>query len=139
MALESYIEVNGALRTKKYKDVPDTSIPRAKAEKSMALDSIQVTANTVAYDANGNSIGNMSSVVGLANFRFNQYISIGVALDPTQPTVLTVLTPLDAYNAVYKSTVNWKGADNVIHTVQVESVAEALELGMKARATVYGV
>lgn len=139
MGLEAYTEIKGALRTLKYKSVPDSSISKAKADKITALGNVKVTANTVAYDADGNSLGNMSSVVGIASFRFNQYISIGVALDTTKPTELTILSNLDAYNAVYKSTVNWKGADNVVHTVQIESVCEALEAGMLARANVYGV
>jgi len=139
MKLEQYTEIKGSLRTPKFREVPDIGIAKSKADKSKALDGIKVNQNTVYYDANGTAIGNMSSVVAIAGFRYNQYTSIGVALDPTTPTVLTVLAPIDAYNAVYKSTVKWKGADNVVHTVQVESICEALEAGMIARAKVYGV
>jgi len=139
MKLEKYIEINGALRTPKYREIPDTGISKSKVDKDNALNNIKVNKNTVYYDANGIALGNMSSVVSIANFRYNQYTSIGVALDPLTPTVLTVLTPLDAYNAVYKSTITWKGADNIVHNVQIESICEALELGMKERAKIYGV
>jgi hypothetical protein len=86
--------------------------------KKDTLDTLVITANTVAYDANGKAIGNMSAVVGLANFKFNQALAQGVA-------------PVDAYQAVYKDTIiGWKGADNLPHEVQVESICEALEAGM---------
>lgn len=118
--------------------VPD-AIKGTKAKKQQAKDDIVVTANTVMYDGDIVSINYMSSVVAVANFKYNQYTSIGVALDPLTPAVLTILTPDQAYTAVFKSTITWKGADNLNHTVQIESVAEALELAMTATATVIGV
>lgn len=89
-----------------------------KVTRNKTLDKLVVTANTVAYDANGKAIGNMASVVSLANWKFNQGLATGNSADVT-------------YQAIYKdTTVVWKGADNVLHTVMVESVCEALEVSM---------
>jgi hypothetical protein len=87
--------------------------------KQDTLGTLVITANTVAYDANGKAIGNMSAVVGLANFKFIQeMIKIYPELAPV-------------YQAIYKDTIiGWRGADNLPHEVQVESICEALEAGM---------
>ena len=104
----------------------------AKIAKEKALDELQITHETVAYDADGRSIGTMGAVVALVGYRFNQAISIGLPLDPTTPTVLTVLTPTQAYQLLYKDTrINWKGADNVKHNVMLESVCETLEKSIR--------
>jgi len=42
------------------------------------------------------------------------------------------------YDAVYKSTVGWKGADNEVHTVQLESLSEALEKNLLEIKNVIG-
>ena len=100
---------------------------RLKREKVETLDSLVITANTVLYDANGKSLGNMASVVSLANWNFNKLLSLGK-------------TNAVAYKTVYKDTlVNWKGADNKIHTVQIESICEALNASMLEVAKTLGV
>lgn len=112
----------------------------AKIAKEKALDELQITHETVAYDANGRSIGTMGAVVALVGYRFNQAISIGLPLDPTQPSVLTVLTPAQAYQTLYKDTrINWKGADNVKHNVMLESVCETLEKSIREVSIIIGV
>jgi len=105
----------------------DIYTDRLRKEKKEQLDKLVITTNTVAYDANGKAIGNMSAVVGLANFKFNQALASGIAPDI-------------AYQSVYKDVkVGWKGADNIVHMVQIESIAEALEAGMQEVAKVLGV
>jgi len=100
---------------------------RLKKEKIQKLNTLKVTANTVLYDANGRAVGNMASVVSLANWQFNKLLSLGK-------------TATVAYKTVYKDTlVNWRGADNVVHNVQVESICEALNNSMLEIAKVIGV
>ena len=46
----------------------------------------------------------------------------------------------EAYKAIYKDmTVRWRGADNEVHEVQVESICEALQNSMLEVAKVIGV
>ena len=98
----------------------------AKEAKTKALDELVITHNTVAYDANGRAIGNMSAVMGVANFKYNQAIALGT------PAV-------DAYQLIYKDTkIWWKGADNQPHEVMIESVCEALEKSMTEVAVILG-
>jgi len=98
-----------------------------KAEKESTLEKLTITTNTVMYDANGKAIGNMSAVVNVANWKYNQAVARGYE-------------PLEAYTAIYKNTkVDWIGADNKTHTVAVESICEALEASMLEVATVLGV
>ncbi len=100
---------------------------RLKEVKLKELNTLKVEANTILYDANGKALGNMASVVAVANWKYNQAVVGGTAVD-------------DAYKAVYKDTIlNWRGADNVVHQVQVESICEALEASMKQIAVVIGV
>ena len=100
---------------------------KAKVIKYKAIDDLVITHNTVAYDADGKSIGNMSAVMGVANFKFNQAITQGIAVD-------------EAYNFVYKeSKIWWKGADDKPHEVMIESVCEALEKSMLGVADILGV
>jgi hypothetical protein len=98
-------------------------------EKQMKVEklySVVITHNTVAYDADGRSIGNMSAVMGVANFKFNQSVAGGASY-------------ADAYQAIYKdSTIFWKGADNELHEVQIESVCEVLEKSMLEVANIIG-
>jgi len=98
---------------------------KAKLVKEKALEGIVITHNTVAYDAHGRAIGNMSAVMGIANFKFNQAVSIGGA------------TNEEAYQAIYKDTVIfWRGADDKTHEVMIESVCEVLEKAMLAVAEI---
>ena len=110
----------------------------AKTAKTKALDELIITHNTVAYDANGKAIGNMAAVMGVANFKYNQLVSIG-ALDTVTGDYIP-MSPLDAYTFVYKtSKIWWKGADDKPHEVMIESVCEALEKSMLEVAAIIGV
>jgi len=127
MKLQEYIQVKGALRTKKYKEINDKDILKAKAKKYISLDNLTATANTIVYDANGKALGNMASVVSLSNWAFNKAISSGISNEV-------------AYTTIYKdSTIKWRGADNIIHVVQIESICEALHASMLEVAKALGV
>ena len=88
-------------------------------------DNLVVTVNGVVYEGDTNSMNYMSNVSAIANFKFNALLAQGI-------------TPNDAYVAVYKSTIGWKGADDVVHQVQIESVIEALEIAMGEVANIIG-
>ena len=97
-----------------------------KQDRYKKLDELKITHNTVAYDANGKAIGNMSAVMGVANFKYNQAVSQG-------------MNPATAYSLIYKETkIWWKGADNTPHEVMIESVCEALEKSMLEVASILG-
>lgn len=101
-------------------------LKNSKAIKQDSKDKLIVKVNNVEVDADTVSINYMSSVVALANYKYNQAIANGVST-------------ADAYDATYKSTIGWKNANNTISQVQIESVAEALELAMGAVANIVGV
>lgn len=104
----------------------DTIKTREDASRKATLDTLNIEHHTVVYGANGKAIGNMSAVVALAGFRFNQAISQGMRAE-------------DAYKAIYKDTsIYWKGATNELHEVIVESVCEVLEKSMLKVAEVIG-
>ena len=86
-------------------------------DNNILLNKLIVVSNTVPFDANNTSIGYMSSVLSIANFKFNQLVVSGTS-------------NTDAYEVVYKTIIDWKNADNTISKVQLETVAEALELAM---------
>lgn len=97
-----------------------------KQARDKALDELTVENNTVFYDANGKAIGNMSAVVALASWKFNQ-------------SLLVTNSYVDSYQLIYKDTsVTWKGADNAPHTVMVESICEALETSMTNVSIILG-
>lgn len=121
-----YIKKVGARKTPMITGTDD--ITADKDAKITRLKNLVVTVNTVFYNADGNSIGNMGAVVSLANFKYNQAVA------------LTGATPTQAYQVIYKDTkVTWKGADNKPHDVMIESVCEALEKSMTSVATEIGV
>ena len=95
-----------------------------KVDKVKALDTLAVEINGVTYDAHQEAINNMSAVTNVAHTKYNQLITSGMGASM-------------AYDSVYKQVVPWKGADNEVHTVQVESLVEALEAAMTERAKIY--
>jgi len=107
----------------------------AKKTKAKELSELVIDINTVLYDAHQEAIGNMAAVVAIATATFQRAISVGVV--KAGETVPTIMTPAEAYKYVYKDqTVTWKGADNKPHTVQVESLVEASEKAMTAKAVI---
>ena len=92
----------------------------AKEKKSKMLGELVITSNSVAYDAHGDAIGNMSAVVALANAKFNKALAYGEESRTT-------------YEMIFKNTkIGWKNAENKISYVQIESIVEALEKSMYA-------
>ena len=94
-----------------------------KYRKDHILDTLVVTTNTVPFDADNTSINYMSSVLSVANFRMLEAMVAGTSV-------------VDAYNAVFKTTIPWRNANNTNSNVQLETVAEALENCMTEVGTV---
>lgn len=116
-------------------DAPESDVLKAiekgteywnKQRKITALDELVIEANTIAYDANGKSIGNMASVLAVANSKFNKAIASGVII-------------ADAYKTIYQDTmIGWKTVDNSIAMVNAEAITLALETSMNRVAEVIG-
>jgi hypothetical protein len=70
------------------------------------------------FQADEGSINYMSSVLAIANFKFNQAIANG-------------MSPADAYAAVYKQTVPWKDAENVFRDIRIEQIGNNLQIAME--------
>ena len=98
----------------------------AKYRKTVALAELVIEANTIAYDADGRSIGNMASVLSVASSKFNRAIASG--------------TPIDvAYKTIYVDRlIGWKTVDNSISMVNAEDMTTALETSMNRVAEVIG-
>jgi hypothetical protein len=102
---------------------------QAKLQKEKELSELVIDHNTVLYDAHGEALGNMATVIAIANATYNRAVSVGING--------TIMDLVDAYNYVYKNqTVTWKGADNKPHTVQLESLVEASQKAMTAKAEI---
>jgi hypothetical protein len=97
-----------------------------KEVKEKALNNLYVEVNGVKYDAHKDAIANMNATVTTANSNMFKLISIG-----TEASI--------AYESVFKIKINWKGYDDKPHNVQIESIAEALNLAIRARGEIYGV
>ena len=98
----------------------------AKHRKTAALAELVIEANTIAYDADGKSIGNMASVLSVASSKFNRAIASGMPIDVV-------------YKVIYLDTlIGWKTFDNSISMVNAEDITTALETSMLRVAEVIG-
>ena len=123
MLVENKVK-HGHLYKKEVSYVQDP-IKDKKAIKQQAKDELVVNVNSVPFDGDTASINYMSSVVALANAKFNQALASGATVE-------------EAYELIYKTTIKWKNANNTISNVQVETIAKALEDTMSEVATVIG-
>ena len=129
---KEFIENGGSVEPKyTQEELEKEEKAKAKTQKETELNSLTITNNTVLYDAHQEAIGNMSAVIGIANATYIRLISVG-----TQENGNVPMSAADAYNNVYKQTVNWKGADDKWHTVQLESLVETTQKAMTEKATV---
>jgi len=117
------------------KEAQDKATQDAKKTKAKELNELTIDINTVFYDAHQEAIGNMAAVVAIATAKFQKAISVGIVKEgDTEPTLMN---NAQAYQYVYKDQkVTWKGADNKPHVVQVESLVEASEKAMTAKAVI---
>lgn len=96
----------------------------SKVKKESELNLLQVSLNNVSYDAHMEAMGNMGIVTAVASFEmWKAWASLSAE-------------NLAVYNAVFKQTIEWKGATNEKHVVQIESVAETAKKAMGAKAEI---
>ena len=88
-----------------------------KYRKDNKLNTLVITANTVPFDADNTSINYMSSVLTIANFKMIQAVANGADM-------------ADVYDSIYKTVIEWRNANNTVSSVELETVAEALETSM---------
>lgn len=98
----------------------------AKQIKLEEIEKITATVNSVEYDAHTRARADLTGVVALANYEF---IKTLVEANPEFKSI---------YDVIYKQTTQWKGVTNEIHTVQIESVAEAGIIAYNKYAEVIG-
>ncbi len=97
---------------------------QSKTQKEKELNALQVSLNNVSYDAHMEAMGNMGIVTAVASFEmWKAWASLSAE-------------NLAVYNAVFKQTIEWKGATNEKHVVQIESVAETAKKAMEAKAEI---
>lgn len=89
-----------------------------KQNKDLLISKSTAEVHTILYDTDEKSMDRMNRIVSLANAEYNYRVSVGE-------------TPASAYEASYKTqTVDWTGADDKPHKVMVESIVQALRVGM---------
>ena len=97
-----------------------SELPVKKGKRALEMEAQIVSVQGVAYNTDETSLDRMNRLISLANMEFNYRLSLGE-------------TPAVAYANVYNNqTASWVGADNLPHTVQYASIAEALKQGMMA-------
>jgi len=114
-------------------------------EKKEKLESLVIKQNNVPLDANETAQNNMTSVLAIANWQFNKNISTTLKLVANNPNTDDVAKAMllglsdifsSLYNNIYKQKIFWKGADDKPHTVEAETIAEALLKAMKMKAKI---
>jgi len=116
-------------------------INASKQLKPEVIKNIVATINGVPYAGDDRSQNRMTSVLSIANWQHNK--NIGPTLrqvaespdtdDVTRAMLLGLAQIFDGiYQTIYKDIkVDWKGADDKLHSVQVESIATALYTAMQ--------
>ena len=113
--------------------------------KKEILNKLKVDNNGIPYDADRIAISNMNAVTSIANWKFNQAIGSTfnmLAQDPSRDKKTKAMFGAMAYvfkeiyENVFNTRIPWKGADNEIHQVEAESIAESLEKAMQKLAQV---
>ena len=91
-----------------------------KFRKDSALDTLKVvSADNIPFDADNTSINYMNAVLNLANFKMIKAVAEGGSIP-------------DMYDTIYLTELPWRNADNTVSTVQLKTIAEALEKGMSS-------
>lgn len=104
-----------------------------KNQKEEAINKLIVENNGVKLDAHNTGRADMAGVLAVANFRFNQLVTfkLGSGMNITQAYQ-------EAYSEVYKDTVSWKGSDDTVHNIQIESVGESAFKAFDSYAKIIG-
>lgn len=95
-----------------------------KRQRAKEMEEATAVVDTVGYDADETAMDRIDRVLTLANWKYNQAIASG-------------LSPMDAYSAVYKTIVSWKGKDNAFHDTDIEGLATLQEAAMASMKVVW--
>ena len=95
-----------------------------KKQRAQELTSATVVVDSIEYDADETAMDRIDRILTLANWKYNQAVTGGMAAP-------------EAYAAVYKTTVLWKGKDNEFYDIQIESLAKAQESAINKMKTVW--
>ena len=104
----------------------DEVLTNKKAIKKENKEKLIISYDGVDFESDTISINYMSSVVSVANYKYIALTSNGTPLN-------------DAYNGVYKQTISWKCADNIVRPVKIETLVIVLEKAMGEIANIIGV
>ena len=109
---------------------------KQKVLKEDELNTLEVDINTVFYDANMEAIGNMGVVTAIGCFQMIKalYDTSKVKEEAARTEFDNVI--ISSYETIFKQTLQWKGADNKLHEVQGESVAEAAQKAMTEKSKI---
>lgn len=98
----------------------------AKELKMRNIEKLIVAINGIDFDAHTKARSDMTGVVALANYEFNKALT--AAMPELQPV----------YDAIYGSSVGWKGADNLTYNVQIKDISVAGTSAMMKYAEAIG-
>lgn len=96
---------------------PKTEFNKSAVKKYKKLTAV-IEVGDHYFDSDEDSINFMSSIVALANFKFNQAVASGVSAS-------------DAFDAVYSQTITWKDNNGEGVELTLQQIGEGLELGMQ--------
>lgn len=123
--LKESITGNGMLLKKKVEYVEDPKVGK-KAIKEDSKQKLVITDDIGVFQADTISINYLSSIIALANAKFNKALNDGTSAS-------------DAYSAVYtNTTVPWKLKDNTTVDVSIEKIVTILEESMTAVGQIVG-
>ncbi len=117
---------------------------RVSKTKKLQLEAIIVSQHGVDYDGNMLAQSNMGDAGTIANWLFNKTLADSMAQAASAPDATNELKFIagligQVYQGVYIDTkIGWKGADNIMHQVQGESVLEALHKTMLTKGQIIG-
>jgi len=120
MKLESFVEIKGALRSKKYRQVEE-SLSKKKGDRTKALDKLVAT----------NTAGQLIDADEKSMDRFDRVISLGIA---------QVMLAKDPNNTAWDTvTFPWVDANNKVILISLRQAIELQADGLSKLSTVWGV
>lgn len=117
-SIETYIYQFKEAETKKQKELT------LKKLKENALEDLNVNLNNVAYDANFEGLTNLGVVLG------------GMSLKLLQKMAQQSSENQALYDEVFNENIAWKGADNKMHNVKIESLVKVLQKALENKSQI---
>ena len=114
--LEAYTEIKGALRSKKFREVPSEDIARKKGERAIAVQSI-IAINTDGQKIHANEV---------SMDRFDRVISLALG---------QLLLATDPTNTIWDTTFPWVDANNNAINISLRQALELQQDGLNKLST----